>query len=115
MNYEDIRKKHGLGTKDKEDEETTKKGTSQSTSGNLSYADIAKKHGVSYDVDEKYLKSFISDANSFAKADKTTSYSTFNKLDLGSRSSNIRGWLNHNKSKLDEETYKSLSDAVDNL
>ena len=115
MNFEDIRKKHGLGTKDKEDKETTNKSASNTTSKKLSYADIAKKHGISYDVDDKYLDSFISDANKFASADEATSYSTWTKLDLGSRASTIRGWLNHNKSSLDEESYKSFSETIDNF
>ena len=108
MNYLDIKKKHGIGTSE---EETTKK----KTSGSSSYSDIAKKHGVSYDVDEKYLNSFISDANSFISADKNSSFSTWNKLGLGSRVNTVRGWLYHNKNNLDEETYKSLSDTVDSF
>ena len=111
MNYEDIRKKYGLGTKEKEDKDKT---TNKTTGGGLSYADIAKKHGISYDVDEKYLNSFISDINTFSKADESALYGTWNKLDLGSRANTVRGWLYHNKSNYDAETYKSLSDAVDN-
>jgi hypothetical protein len=108
MNYLDIKKKHGIGTNESE----TKKKTA---SGSSSYSDIAKKHGVSYDVDEKYINSFISDANSFMSADKNSSFSTWNKLGLGSRVNTVRGWLYHNKNNLDGETYKSLSDTVDSL
>lgn len=113
MDFEDIRKKHGLGAKDEKDEDKDKT-TSTTTGGGLSYADIAKKHGISYDVDDKYLDSFISDINAFSKTDEAALYGTWNKLDLGTRANTVRGWLYHNKSSYDAETYKSLSDAVDN-
>ena len=98
MNFEDIRKKHGIGTKDKETTDKTEdKTTTKSTGGSLSYSDIAKKHGISYDVDDTFINTFISDANSFISADDDSSFSTWNKLGLGSRVDTVRGWLYHNK------------------
>ena len=106
MSYLDIKKKYGLATSEDEKEKKT-------SSGSSSYTDIAKKYGVSYDVDDDYLKSFLSDVNSFSSTDRSSWYSTWNKLDLGSRATTVRGWLNHNKKNYDEETYNSLSDMVD--
>ena len=108
MNFEDIRKKHGLGTK----EEKTKEKT---TSKNLSYSEIAKKHGVSFDVDENYLDDFIKAANEFSSVDEDSAYGAWNRLDLGTKANNVRGYLYHNKSAYSADTYKSLSDTVDNL
>ena len=108
MNYLDIKKKHGIGTSESESKETT-------TNSSLSYSEIAKKHGISYDVDEKYINSFISDVNSYISTDENSLFSTWNKLGLGSRANTVRGWLYHNKNNLDEKTYKSLSDTVDSL
>ena len=86
-----------------------------------------KSGGYSFDlgVDEDYIKSFINDAESFIGSAKTdyesigwgnasstydTKYSTYS--DLYSRGENIRVWLNANKGKLDEKTYKSLSESL---
>ena len=77
MNYLDIKKKHGLSTSESE----TKKKT---TSGSASYSEIAKKHGVSYDVDDNYISTFFSDYNKFASADKDSSFDTWKELDFGS-------------------------------
>ena len=108
MNYLDIKKKHGIATSESE----TKKKT---TSGSSSYSEIAKKHGVSYDVDENYISTFFSDYNKFASADKDSAFNTWKELDFGSRVNTVRGWLYHNKKNYDEKTYKGLSDAVDSL
>ena len=107
MNYLDIKKKHGLATSE---EETTKKSKSGS-----SYSDIAKKHGVSYDVDDNYISTFFSDYNKFASADNDSSFDTWKELDFGSRVNTVRGWLYRNKKNYDEDTYRSLSNAVDSM
>ena len=77
------------------------------------------------DVDEKYINTYIEDANKFnssAQADYDglnwgNASSTYKNrkttyTDLTERESRIRAWLNSNKSKLDEETYNSLSDSL---
>ena len=126
MKYSDIKKKYGIGTvatnlTTKEEDEEKKK-----TSGNKpSYSDIANKHGISTEVDEDYVNKFLSDANSFfssaekdysaigwgnASSSYTSKKSTYDDLDI--RSVRISNWLKQNKDRLDEETYKSLSDAI---
>ena len=108
MSYSDILKKHGLAPKSDE-EENTKSNTKKSSD----VAAIQNKHGISYEVDEKYLNTFISDANSFFGRlnDGTASYNyaTIKLGDLSARYDEIRGWLYQNKSRLDEESYNSLA------
>ena len=77
-------------------------------------------------VDDTFINTFLSDANSFLSSAKdeygkvgwgnaSSSYeSRYNTWkDLDSRHTAIRGWLMTNKNKLDEETYKGLSDTLD--
>lgn len=109
MNFDEIRKKHGLGTK--EEEETKEK----TTSTKMSYSEIAKKHGVSFDVDENYLNDFIKSANEFSSVDEDSAYAAWNRLGLGTKASEVRGWLYHNKSAYSADDYKSLSDTVDSF
>ena len=109
MNFDEIRKKHGLGTK--EEEETKEK----TTSAKMSYSDIAKKHGVSFDVDENYLNDFIKSANEFSSVDEDSAYAAWNRLGLGTKASEVRGWLYHNKNAYSADDYKSLSDTVDSF
>ena len=76
-------------------------------------------------IDQDYLDAFVTDANSFiGSAEKTyngitwgNASSTFNSQynlwsDLDTRAYNISKWLERNKSNLDEETYKSLSESL---
>ena len=68
-------------------------------------------------VDEKYLNTFMSDANSFFSGvgDNSISYTDANSRlqDLGSRYDTIQAYLYQNKGKLDEKSYSSLSSAFD--
>ena len=71
------------------------------------------------DVDDKYINSFISDSNRFFGGfnDGSVSYSGAVSTvgDLGTRLDTIEGWLYQNRNSLDEETYSSLSSAVEEL
>ena len=99
--------------KKKEQEEQKKEQTANTKAATgISFSEWSEKKKYSH-VDEKYLNEFISDINTVASADEATSYGTWNSLDLGNKVTNVRGWLNYNKEKLDAETYKGLSDVVD--
>lgn len=69
------------------------------------------------DVDDKYIKTFASDANNFFKGlekDRASYYDSSDRVqDLNTRYDTIQGWLYKNKSQLDEETYKGISSAFD--
>ena len=110
MSYSDLRKKHGITSS------TGSKTGSTSQSGG-GYAALQKKYGINYDVDEKYLTTFISDTNSFFDSISAGSISyndaTSRLRDLSTRYDTVEGWLYQNKSNLDEETYKSLSSLKD--
>lgn len=70
-------------------------------------------------VDEKYISTFMSDANSFFSGvnENAISYDAAKSTlgDLSTRHDLIQGWLYKNKSKLDKEAYKSLSSTFDGL
>ena len=122
MNYSDIKKKYGLGsTTDAESKDDKKK-------NNLSYADITAKYGLKSNADKDFINSFISDANKFLSSaeedygkvgwsNASDFYEARNSTyaDLSQRSSTIRRWLASNKSKLDEDTYQSIKDALDSI
>ena len=107
MSYSDLRKKHGITSNTESKTGNTNK--SQSGGG---YAALQKKYGISYDVDEKYLTTFISDTNSFFDSinDGSISFNdaTSRLRDLSARYNTVEGWLYQNKSNLDEESYKAL-------
>ena len=77
-------------------------------------------------VDEKYINSFIKDANdyftNFSNDYKNVGYNNASLLyenysskssELGSRANTIRAFLNSNRNKLDEDTYKQLTSTLD--
>ena len=119
MKYSDIRNKYTGGTsKAKTDDQSSKK--------KRSYEDIAGKYGIDHSVDEKYITSFITDANNIlqgagdelekvgwgnATSAHKSKTSALDDLDL--REKNIRRWLNSNKSNLEAETYNSIISALD--
>ena len=83
-----------------------------------------KNNGLSFDdigVDENYINTYISDVNNYLSTaqdeygklgwnNASSTYDSRQKSfsDLYNKSENIRTWLNANKNRLDEETYKSL-------
>ena len=82
----------------------------------------------SRDVDETFINTFLSDANSFlsSAADEynkvgwgnaSSTYKSRNSTweDLSSRFTKVRGWLLTNKDKLDADTYNSLSETLDSI
>ena len=99
----------------------------------ISGADLLREYeldkrlgGKNYDVNEDFINTYISDANSFLKSaekdygsigwgNASSAYESRNATweDLYSRSTAIRRWIYNNKSRLDKETYKSLSEALD--
>jgi Ni,Fe-hydrogenase III component G len=116
--YEELRKKHGLSQK--EEEELTPSQKSEK------YQNLRKQSGLSYDqVDSNYINTFITDANNFLSSTQSdygkvkwsnassvydTRYKTWQNLTA--RSASISNWLSANKSRLDKETYDSLSSAI---
>ena len=68
-------------------------------------------------VDDKYLDSFVTDANSFFSGvgDSSISYTdaTSRLSDLSTRYDTLQAWLYKNKSRLDEESYSSLASTLD--
>ena len=70
-------------------------------------------------VNDDYLKTFVSDANSFisgAGSNKLSYADANSKLsDLSSRYDTINAWLYKNKSNLDEKSYSSISTALGEL
>lgn len=64
-------------------------------------------------IDQKYIDSFVSDANSFLSSKKTGAASEYDTYtDLSKRSKNISSWLKVNKSKYDEQSVKALTDML---
>lgn len=70
-------------------------------------------------VDDNYLKTFVSEANSFISCvgENKLSYTDVNsKLsDLSSRYDTVSAWLYKNKANLDEKSYKDISSALGTL
>ena len=64
-------------------------------------------------VDQKYIDSFVSEANNFLGSGNydNSSYSTWKQL--GTKADAINAWLLKNKSNLSKETYNSIANAVD--
>ena len=92
--------------KKKKDEESK----SKTTSGGVAERYERNQYYQTLDtdsVDEKYINTFISDANSFFSGvnDKSIAYGAAKSTlgDLSTRYDNIQGWLYKNKSKLNEE------------
>lgn len=71
-------------------------------------------------VDEKYINSFMSDANTFFSSFKdgnTPHYAsaTTSLKDLETRNDTIQGWLYKNKNRLDEKSYNELSNYIESF
>lgn len=70
-------------------------------------------------VDDNYLKTFVSEANSFISGvgENKLSYTDVNsKLsDLSSKYDTVSAWLYKNKANLDEKSYKDISSALGTL
>ena len=99
-----------------------KQGTTESKSssgGLIAELNLRKKYQSLPvdDVDDNYIKTFASDANSFFKGlenDRASYYDSGDRVqNLRTRYDTIQGWLYKNKSQLDEETYKGISSAFD--
>jgi hypothetical protein len=113
--------------KDEQEDTTspTTKTSSKTTSSAKTFEEWSKERSVNK-VDTSYINNFINSANEYLKtaeeeygtvgwsnADKTRAH-RHNKLkDLNHRADRIRKWLEINQGNLDEETYKSLVDALD--
>ena len=87
--------------------------------------DRMKDEGFSWDVDENYINTFITDANNFIESAQTdykgiewgNASSTYDSKretysDLNKRTDYLNAWLKSNKDRLDAETYKSLSESL---
>lgn len=70
-------------------------------------------------VNDDYLKTFVSDANSFISgvgSNKLSYADATSRLgDLSSKYDTVSAWLYKNKSKLDEKSYNSISTALGEL
>ena len=88
----------------------------------------AKNNGGQFDVNQDTINAFIEEASEFLKtadeeysslgwgnASDVYSARSSKSSDLGFRSSMIRRWLDTNKSRVDEETYKSLLSTLDTI
>ena len=118
--YEDIKKKRNTEAQEVKQSSPTSR-----------YQSIKANRGErSYGVDTTYINTFIQDAQKFLKSsqeernllnwqkanDKETSENRNGAIaDLNSRSATIRAYLNANKSKLDEDTYKELVSTLDSV
>ena len=71
------------------------------------------------DVDDTYIKTFASDANSFFKGlekDKASYYDANDRVqDLSTRYDTIQGWLYKNKNRMDEKAYKEFSSSLESF
>lgn len=109
--------------KNKQEEEQAKN-TQAVLGGKTSFSDWSNSKKAD-SVDETYINTFITDANGFlgsaekdykgmgwsnASSTYRTKRSTWNDLEV--RASHISEWLNRNKSKIEEDTYKSLSEVL---
>ena len=110
-------------------EEEDKKTSSSSGGVAQSYADY--KYYSTFDisgVNDDYINTFISDANKFFKGTEDTYkgigwgnassvYDSTNSTwqDLKKRQDTIKAWLYKNKSKLTEDSYKNLYEALNNI
>ena len=81
-----------------------------------------------YGVDSKYLQSFLKDAENYVKSAPAQydgiGYSTASQRysnvsamggELSERADNIRNYINANRENIDTDTYKALSDYLDNF
>lgn len=99
---------------------------SQKAAGSSLADDFIRRHN--YDVDESFINTFLEDANRFMNSanddyskvgwgNAASSYesrrNTFS--DLNYRHGIVQGWLESNKGRLDENTYKGLSESLDNF
>jgi N12 class adenine-specific DNA methylase len=122
MKFSDFQKRHGITTNDDKSNSTD----NESTKKKMKFSDLERHHGISYDVNQDYINSFISEADNFLKSaedeynkvgwgNASDYYKSRNAKwqDLDAKESYIRGWLYSNKGKLDEETYNSISSALD--
>lgn len=87
-----------------------------------------KSSGVSFDINDDYINTFLSDANNFISTAKTdyegigwsNASSTYTArdeawVDLSNRADYIGTWLKHNKDRLDPDTYNSLSNSLNSI
>lgn len=87
-----------------------------------------KSSGVSFDINDDYINTFLSDANDFITTAKTdyegigwsNASSTYTArdeawVDLSNRADYIGTWLKHNKDRLDPDTYNSLSNSLNSI
>lgn len=95
---------------------------SKTTSGGVMERYEKNKYYQTLDVDsvdDNYINTFISDTNSFfgSVSDGSISYNDAHSSmeDLSKRYDTIEGWLSKNKSRLDEESYNSLSSTFSGL
>lgn len=84
--------------------------------------------GLDRDIDDNFIRSFFSDANSYLKSAKTTydsiGYSTAQSAydaqtktvqDLTSRASTISAYLRRNRDKMDSKSYSALMTQLDDV
>ena len=124
MSYSDVLRKHGLSPTSSKKKDENK----SSTTSRIGVDAILKKHGISYDVDDNFINTFLTDANRFLSSaedeygkigwgNASPAYESRKNTwsDLSSRSNTIRGWLYSNKSKIHEDDYKGLFDTLDSF
>ena len=114
-----------MGVMDRYNEKTKKKSEdskSKTTSGGVAERYERYQYYQTLDtdsVDENYIKTFLSDTNSFFSGvnDKSIDFITAKSTlgDLGTKYDTIQGWLYKNKSTLDAEAYSNLSSTFDGL
>lgn len=88
--------------------------------------DFIRKHN--YDVDDSFINTFLSDANRYVNSahndysnvgwgNASSSYKSRSDdwSDLNYRAGIVQGWLETNKDRLDEKTYKEYSSFLDGL
>ena len=107
-----------MGVLDRYNEKKKKtQGTSSnetSTSGVIQRYEQRKKYEAlpTDHVNDRYIQSFVSDANRFFSTSEDDDKAYDRWKDLSTRADTINGWLYQNKGNLDSETYNSISNAV---
>ena len=120
--YEDLKKKRSSRTEEEKDQKQSTQSRYQKIKEN--------RGGRNYGVDDSFINTFMQDAQNFLKTssderkgltwqsgtDKSKNRSREETWsDLNSRSAVIRAFLNANKSRIGEDTYKELASTLDSI
>ena len=109
-----------MGVKERYEE---KKKKEKESSNNETTMGVKERYETrkKYTVDQDFIDTFVKDANNFfgnfGEGKETPSYGTATTTlqDLTSRNNAIKLWLGDNRTRLDEESYTSLSKSLDDI